>query len=95
MDGGPPAKRTRRSPTGVEREAQTVRRCEEAISARQGEDLEKLKSRLSPVEEVTGSMCRTIRKWPVLFEANRNSKQSKVSQWGHLWVEQLIGNRGS
>ena len=56
------------------------------VSARQGKDLEKQVGRLPQGEE---RIYLTIQKRP-FFEANRSSKQKKVSQWGYQWVEQSI-----
>ena len=94
MDGGPPAKRSRLSPTGVERVTQTARR--RSTSPHGKEKILRNKGRLPPGEEVTRSVYvrLIIRKRPFFFQASRSSKQKKVSQWD-LRVERSIGKRGS
>ena len=65
------------------------------VSVRQGEDIEKQTDRLPPREEVTRSVSVLPFENGLIFLTNRSSKQSKVSQWGYLWIERSIGKRAS
>ena len=93
LERGPPAKRSRRSPTGVERVTQTARRRSTFPPSK--EKIRRNKGRLPPGKEVTRSVSVLSFENGFFFQASRSSKQNKVSQWDYLWVERSLGKRGS
>ena len=66
LDRGPPAKRSRRSPTGVERVTQTARRRSTFPPGK--EKIWRNKGRLPPGKEVTRSVCLIIWKRTFFFK---------------------------
>ena len=76
LDGGPPAKRTRRSSTGVKEWHRLHGDAKKSYSAWQGGDLEKQKGRLSPGEESNHERtCFTIQKRSFLSQQKFKAEQ--------------------